>query len=507
MFFVTISLSFLLNTDGALASGILENRESLLEGMEQFKIVNVTLTVKDYDGTLMRDAEVHAFSEDWGIRSPDWFGLTDANGTYVFEIPVGNWSFFAGGGWRYVSDKPGEGYFATQRFAQITDDSQLSIQPNDTIVVNVYDINSQPLDAELRIMDSSHVPIVITPTCGKTSDGKITIHVTRSLNYDLLLYTPRDVQPGYAIHEKEVQSGSTLEVRPTFSTMTHLIFKAYDTNNNPTDGLTVDINYHSFSIGTNTGLQTISFSVHETADIYSTPELVRIVYIFYNNNWRYPFIVNDYNLSKGSQLELKFGGPITADVHVLRENTQIWLDVRDSFGNIMINFGNPSGRAPVLIKLLKNGSAVYEGDIAEKVGDCNALVAGKLDVTYDVADSPDFEIQLDLGFFGFFNLTGKLLAEENLMHYEKIETEHFSIEVPEGFGERFSIMASLFEAAYGVESRSLGVELTNKTEMTFYINHISAGFAYTNGIGMGIGFSLDSSYSIVPSTFIGLQLS
>lgn len=502
-FFIILSASFPLTTFNVSSSSMLII-QSPSKGAEQFMIVNVTLVVKDHDGTLMRDAEVHAFSEDWGIRSPDWFGLTDANGTYVFEIPIGNWSFFAGGGWRYIWDNPGEGYFATYRFVQITDDSELTIQPDSTIAIDVYDINSQPLDTEIRMMDSDHVPIVITPTCGKTNNGKVEIYVTQGPNYDVLLYTPRDVQPGYVFHEKSVPSGSTLEVRPTLSTVTHLIFEAYDTSNNPTDGLVVDINYHRFSVGTSTGLQTISFSADETATIYATPELVRIGFTFYKNNWRYCFIVNDYNLTEDTQLVFKFGGPFIVNINVLRENTQIWLDVRDSFGNIMGSFGNPSGEAPIPIKLTRNGTTIYEGDISEKVGSWNALMAGKLDVTYDSADSPDFEVLLDLGFFGFFNLTGTLLADENILHYEKIETEHFTIMYPEGFSDRFSVMASLFESAYNAQSQVLNVELTNKTNITFYINHIAAGFAYTNGIGMGIGFSLDSSYNIVPSTFIGV---
>ncbi len=491
-------------TSSLFSSSHSETLESSSGGVDQFRIVNVTLTVKDYDGTVMKDAEVQAVSEDWGFRSPDWFGLTNASGRYVFEIPIGNWSFFAGGGWRYIWDNPGEGYFAIRRFAQITDDLELTVQPNDTITVDVFDMNSQPLDAEIRMMDTDHVPIVMTPTCGKTNNGEITIQVTHGPNYDILLHTPRDVQPGYVIHKKNVQSGSSLEVRPTLSTITHLTLEAYDTVNNPTNGLTSHINYHGFSVGTTTGFQPITFSVNGTADIYATPELIRIAYAFDKNGWHFSFVGNDYNLTAGAHRIFKFGGPPVVDINILRQNTQIWLDVRDSFGNVMVNFANPAGKAPVLIRLTRDGMIIYESDISENVGSWNALVAGKLDVTYDTADSPDFEIPLDLGCFGFFHLTGTLLAEENLLHYETIETEHFIINAPEGFSDRFRVMASLFESAYNAESKTLRDELTYKTEITFYINHIAAGFAGANSIGMGIGFSLDSSYNVVPSTFIGV---
>jgi len=81
---------------------------------EQFKFVSVTLIVKDINGNAIKNAEVKAFSEDWSIKYPhDWgrFNYTNESGYTSFEIPVGNWTFFVGGGNEFKWSHTGEGYF------------------------------------------------------------------------------------------------------------------------------------------------------------------------------------------------------------------------------------------------------------------------------------------------------------------------------------------------------------------------------------------------------------
>jgi hypothetical protein len=137
------------------------------EKEDQFRFVNVTLIVRDMDGIPIKDAQVKAFSEDWGIRYPEfWFSYSDSDGVVTYRLPVGNWSFFAGGGSTYSQKHPGYGYFAILKYVQIMNNCTLTIQPNDEIIFSIFDIYNQPLNAEVRAMDSDHVPIVVAPSVG-----------------------------------------------------------------------------------------------------------------------------------------------------------------------------------------------------------------------------------------------------------------------------------------------------------------------------------------------------
>jgi hypothetical protein len=85
-------------------------------------------------------------------------------------------------------------------------------------------------------------------------------------------------------------------------------------------------------------------------------------------------------------------------------------------------------------------------------------------------------------------------------------TAHLDVNVPDIPGEvadRFAKMAALMEAMYQAESVGLNEALTQRVRVDFQIDVI-AGVAGTNWLGMAIGFSLDMSYTTIPSTFIGV---
>ena len=478
------------------------------ESNSKFKMVKVTILVRDVDGTPIEGAQVKAFSEEWGLFYPDWFGYTNSSGMFTFEIPAGNWSFFAGGGWGYAWTHPGEACFMALVNVMVENNSTLILQPDDEFNVTVYDLNGQPIDVSVRLMESSHTPIVVAPDCGRASEGHLRIHVNSGLKYDVLLYLDGN-GVSYVFFKRNIVPSTNMIISASSEDLARLRFELHDTDFNLMPGLYVHINYHEFSVGETTGLQPVTFYIEGAEDIYVTPSLVGIWYDVNVEGWHYHFPPSDYSLVNGEYRVFRVGGKFTVRVHVLREDTQIWLDVRDSFGNVLINYCH-NGEARIPITLTRNGEVIFEGDIAEIVGWWNALVAGKLDRTYSLEDSPHYHITLDLGPFGRFELEGVLLSPETMLQYRKIESEHFIINVPNVSSpllyEKFNKIAEFFEIAYEAERNFIGEWIEGKTNITFYINYISAGFAGRNTIGMGIGFSIDSSYATVPSTFISVAL-
>ncbi|MEM3714387.1 MAG: carboxypeptidase-like regulatory domain-containing protein, partial [Nitrososphaeria archaeon] len=381
----------------------------------------VRLIVKDFDGSPIRNAEVRAFSEDWGISYPDYFGYTDENGAYNFEIPIGNWSFFIGRGWESSWLRPGEGLFIILPYIHIMEDTTLVAQPNDKITIEVYDVNGRPLDVTIRMMDSKHAPIVVTPITGRTRDGRITMHVINGLTYDMLFFAHlSDI--GYVGLKRNILSGSSIIVRLTSSDLSRIIFEAYDRYLKPTRA-TACINYHRFDVGVDTGLAPVCFNFNGLYKIYATPDPVGIFVNLNTDNWSYHFAVNDHYLESGKDLILRYGGPFSVKVKVLQQDSQIWLHVKDAYGNTLIHCNDDKGDLSVPVRLRKDGKIIFEGDKAKIVGVNNALVAGRIGQTFEIGASPEYEITLNLGPFGEFYLTGTLLSEETILRYDKIITE------------------------------------------------------------------------------------
>jgi len=459
---------------------------------EQFKFVSVTLIVKDINGNAIKNAEVKAFSEDWSIKYPhDWgrFNYTNESGYASFEIPVGNWTFFVGGGNEFKWSHPGEGYFTVLN-VDISSNSTFEIRPNDTINLTVYDINNQPLDVDdVYLMESTHVPMVPLPICGKTDNGNITIQVTEGLKYDLLLIKrPSSDGEGYILYYKNVASGSNLNVNPAPSTMSHIKFECYDRFNNSTI-LNIGISLPYVDMDRLHGF--FDFNVNGSADMYVTPMFVRINYRNMPHGWYYIFVGKGYNLTAGSDMTLKFGGPVTVDVKVQQQNTQIWLLVRDSFGNILDFFSTPAGDSHIPIKLTRNGSIIYEGELVK-------WLQGRLDVTYEPENSPQYEIILDLGpSYGVFNLTGTLLSDETAYGYDNITTQHFIVHGPYGFRDKIQEFAETLEAVYPLYEYINNGDLESPIDVYIDICPFSAGWAGTNVFGVWLGGFLHwDSYGI-----------
>ena len=152
----------------------------------------------------------------------------------------------------------------------------------------------------------------------------------------------------------------------------------------------------------------------------------------------------------------------------------------------------------VPIRIMRGGDIIYTGNLRGFID--------YLGTTYQVNDSLDYNITLDMGGCGTYTLTGKLLGPQSLLKFRTISTKHFDIDVPDVGGkvaERFGKIASFFEMAYDAQSMIMGHGITDKIRVEFPID-IIAGVAGSNYIGMATGFSLDSSYCTIPSTFIGV---
>jgi hypothetical protein len=500
MFLIVVIAFSLLVT---LSGGISENRQfgqsNGLSNASSFKLVNVTLTAKDWDGIAVRNAQVKAFSEDWGFRVPNFqYNQTDANGNITLTLTVGNWSFFAWWGLDSISQNIGQGYFVASRYVVVNSNSFLTLQPNSSILTSFSGLDDQPLQGDLRVVDSDHAPIIQSPTAGRTDqNGKITLRVTGGVSYDIL-FSSQNSTTGYCLLQQKAKSGSNLIVQASSTALAHLIFNVFDKNYGAGQAWFF-VNYDYFNIGENTGLAPVNIAVYGKLDLYSTPTLTTITPWITNGSWCYSFDPYDYNLKAGVTATFNLGGPLSLKLWTQESQTQTWLDLRDSFGNLLSWFWNDGITTEIPITLTKDAHTVFNGNITSSFS--------SLGVTYSTTSSPTYQINLDMGPYGTYSLTGTLLSNDTLLPTTTIHTEHLNVIVPNVGGQvtdRFNTMAALLEQTYQIESASLEEDLTTRSTVRFQIDVI-AGVAGSNFVGMAIGFCLGSSYLAIPSTFIGVE--
>jgi hypothetical protein len=472
---------------------------------DMFSFVYVSLRVLDVDGNPINGAQVKAYSEDWFARYPDsmmgepGFALTDERGWVSFRIPVGNWTFFASAGEFYESSRPGFGYFVVFR-GRVLGDSSFILRPDDVIDLAVVDVSGRPIDGRVSVMVSDYTPIIEVPRSGVTRGGRIQIHVSRGFQYDILfLKEPATDKVGYIIHER-IGQARVVRIRPSAESLSQLTFRIYDKQYRGAGGV-LNLFYHNFSING----WAANWEIRDLDTVLVTPGKLWASFILIKEGWRFSFYGNEYLLSPGLRRTISFGGPLTPRLWVsvrdwdFRETgpPQMWLQISDGFGNVLDNFWDPNGREDIPIDLLRNGAVIFSENLGNRRVHSETCATPWMQIrinnVYSKESSPEYRLRVDLGPFGFFQLTGILLSDETILPYRSKETEHFILRYPAMFEEKFTKAASWLESAYRVLSGLLNEMINGKTTVDF---HVCWGFfGGPNHIWFNFGDVLWDNYS------------
>ena len=450
-----------------------------IQPVSSFKFVNVTLVIEDINGVPIENAEVKAFSQDWGIRYP-WrlpFEYSDEEGIARFNLPVGNWSFFAGGGFDFSNNNPGIGYFSEISNMKITENITLIMKPTKIINLTIKDFESEPLDMDkILMMDANYTPIVLPPTIGKTQNGEIHIQVTENLSYDMLLIKNSLPGDGFLILEKNVSS--SIEINLNRSELVHLTYYFYNSTGAPTTGYAM-ISQTNFSIGEDSGVGMIDFRVEGVRDIYTTPGAVWIYTRLVIEDQSYAFWGNDYIFAPGTNRTFRFGGNITTQLKVIPTfDTQTYLWITDEFGNF-IDWGfswNSSGRFPCHIKLFQNGVLIKEWDLSDAQSVGQHFNPDEYEELY-------YELSVDLGDLGQWEMEGNFISNETAIEYTIINTTHFTIKYF-GTEEMKDEVANFMEQAYLAQCDLLEHERQRRLYLNYEISMAGMAGGDTMWLGM-----------------------
>jgi parallel beta-helix repeat protein len=456
--------------------------------LDEFRFVSVSLSVKDINGIPVGGAEVLAFSEDWGIRSPgtrdqQTFWSTDSSGNVSMTIPIGTWSFFAFSGSNYVNSHGGRGLFVCSVDETINDNVSITLQPSATITIYPKDVSGNPIDVQASVMETHHTPIIPTDFAAVSNGGRLLIDVSGRYSYDLLLVKrPDSSSDGYYMTLRDIAGGFDNQIYFQPSQLSRITFQAYDENNNSTEG-NVEVRLPGFDLNN----RVIDFGLDGSATVYFTPSVVQFDYRFIESGWYFYLLGNNFfNLTAGSSQTISFGGPFSEELQVIpwastgaggspafSPRTQVWLKITDNFGHILNTLGTPSGKPQFPFTLTQNGSTIFTSSIPQ--GDPFTLY---INAEYQKDSSPYFTVSGDLGPFGTFHLNGTLISDATMYKIDNITTQHFLAAVPEGFPDQTTRTLSFMDKLYETYENMMGAPIDGQVQ--YEVDIMGGGFWWEN---------------------------
>jgi hypothetical protein len=435
----------------------LSNQTSLTSemqyGKDEFTFVNVTITVQGINGSPIRDMEVTAFNEEWGTVYPTrWSGeRTDSLGQCVLRIFKGNWTFFATG-WSI-----NRGFYALQNRI-IDSNTSLLIQTDFTLNVTVSGFDLHPLDgADVYVIDKDHIPMVRLPRCGGTDlEGHLIIEVTANTTYNLAISRgpPLGFSSGEAflIHVADVHEGDQVNCSLRKEELAVVSFDVFNGTGTKGDASRLQVQIPSLSLQSEFGFWRDQNIRWNNMTLWMSPEYVRFSVWAAFSGWGFDFQEEDHYLEPNCSYNQLYGGNLSSTALFYPEpgwgfERQIMILVKDQYGHRLAGFHDDNNTCKIPITLIDRDTqaVVYDGslDFIENI------------LPVDPTNCY-FEIPLNLGFFGFFELSGK--RSDYCVSLGNSTTEHFVTYFPSIFAYRFSDFPDYAEQVYSLMSTEIGHE-------------------------------------------------
>jgi hypothetical protein len=455
-------------------------------GKDEFAFVNVTITVQDINGLPVGDAEVSAFSEEWGVVYPsrDYGQQANADGIAELRIFKGNWSFFASRGSGNI------GLFVVKNDLV---DSNISVilRPDSTVNLSLSDFDSKPMgDIEVLVVDTNHIPMVRLPYCG-TSDinGSAELEVSSDYHYDVvLIHRPavgKSNGEAYLFHIKDVAPESNASFIANRNQLSCIRFDI--SNKTGAKGLHSDLEVQipSVSLQQSFGFWRDENILWDELNLWMTPEEALFRREEWGNGWNFGFYPRVIELQANTTYDQKVGGALYLNILFhpdLNEGRQFWILVKDSFNNVMHHFTDSQGKAKMSIKLTDpiNGSVIWQGELDSSVFQA-FLPVSPFGLCY--------EVNLNLGFFGSYDFSGDV--DSAMLTIVNVTTEHFLIQYPQGFEKNLTNLETYVEEAYNLMSQETGHNVVSqnpdgKIHLVFPLAEV--GWSGGSTIAVALGF-------------------
>ncbi|MBC7194320.1 MAG: hypothetical protein H5U37_01485, partial [Caldisericia bacterium] len=441
---------------------------------EKNQIINfhdIVIEVQDENGNLINDPLIYAYSLDYGIMYPNNNQNITLTNQGKITISEGKWEFIAG--------KQGEekGYFLVKK-VYINQSQTIILRPDSEIGFKFNQENVEFDRFNVIMVEQNLIPLcspldVIYFYKNDLSD--IRILTNKEFKYSLIIKLFFDnLNETFLILKQNILPNRTIEISINKNDYALINIKAYD--NNMSSAVFSFPVYNSCFYNWVTTLYGNGFR-----NFYITPGDWAFIPKIYVENKIYSFSQETVKLDKNTILSFSYGGKLEPKLKVLltddilcqglKGKTQIFIETKDSFGNLLMSYtGFLNTKVP--LKLFQKNKLIYEMDLAE-YDPYITLYGNIIDKELDINNSPDYQIDLDLGAFGLFKLTGKLFSDETKLQYESISTENFILNFPKDYKDKFIIYGEFIEKLSKAFSQILGIKINRKTTINFFFGNLT----------------------------------
>jgi len=453
-----------------------------------FKLHNITIFVEDEAGNPVKGAFVKAFSPDWGVMYPHYeeWGVVDNNGTYKFMLTTGNWVFIASSGWYYTSMNPNKGFFV-EITAYINSDAIITLKPERSFVVRIINEKGNFLSVdELYAFSSQYIPSIPPAFIGYSTTGILTLYTNlEDQNLTIIaIKRPSTISDGYVL----VKEITPLQSINTISSInaSKLIVNAYESNGSLSNYWNIEFRLPDLYLGN----WVYAFQITGRNTFHITPMKVVINARYTPPGWYYYFESIALSLEANHEYAYSFGGKGSFHMWIIRQDTQLWFDIRDEFGNVLAFYSDPTGECNITMRIFEGSKEVYKDNIGKYTHGTLFYGIGKT-----FTESATFELYIDIGPLGGLGkilISGLLYDEKRLVEFKDVQSENFIIHMPVEYFWNISgqarnhVFIDTLETVYKSMGIYLGENLQNKPHRV-EINFEWAGVADTSFVGFGVG--------------------
>ncbi|MBC7262279.1 MAG: CRTAC1 family protein [Chloroflexi bacterium] len=390
-----------------------------------------------------------AYSEDWQVILPErWDRVCpDPTGMAILTIPLGSWSFFAAG----------PGYYTPLLDQPIITGTALVVQPAATITIEIRDFGGALFSGvEVRLVEAQHKPLLPPAYVGHTDlQGRLEVGVTPGLDYDVLLLwgpaTGASDGTAFFVHAGTVAAGSALHYQMRADQLARISFSLTNGQGTPGPRSALEVKYPHLSLDFTAWFQRGYGSWWDPLQLWVSPEPLVATAHEFADDWHFIFSNDVLEPQAGQTYPIAVGGILEAKTWfypLLDPGQQAWVQVQDTAGHTLVLRWPSSGSSEIPIRLRDDeGPPVYEGTLD------HANLTGWLPLN---PSGLQYEVDLDLGFFGFYSLQGQAMDPSSAWPLEPVTTTHFFIYVPAQMQALSATLATTFEQIYAAAAAELG---------------------------------------------------
>jgi hypothetical protein len=431
-------------------------KEDMMLAPSRFDLVEVNVTVNDITGNPVPDyIRLMAFHRELGLYYPSigtWVALKQGSAT--MHLPKGDWAFFV----------YGKGLFISARKA-IDSDCSFTLAPDHEVLLNLRDFEDQPIrNPWIFGFDGSLAPTM--PLLDLSSDypvRPIRIAVMRGSSVGLIVdkTPPVGTSDGtaFCLRFNDIDAVDSIDFRANADQLASIDFNVVNADGEDCPIAHFDIELNDVSLLSRIPIWRDENIQWHTLKVWMTPGAGNGLVLANPDGWAIDFYPYPFSLGPGEAKVIRTGGRLlpTPTFDPQLDPKQVWVYIQDQFGGRVSLFRRLDGQGQSEIRLYKSGVLVDREPLY--------MTGDRLLSVNPTGD--DYEIELDLGFFGKFLLSGTCFTPANTLQTVYREMRYLDVIWPSLYDssvwDKFGpFVDSTYEAIANVIGRELAGRPLNR---------------------------------------------